>query len=385
MIQEDKVYHQLRYEIDTRTTTAFPASENGYEIQILKHIFTPFEAQITLHLSAMPEGLRRIHKRVTKNGIAIAKNKLEEILDGLVKKGGILHEQFLFRNPKKKLYTLSQFVIGFYELQVDKLTKKFASDSERYLEETYIHSFASTGDHKQMRTIPVSKSIPVNRYVANYDNIIALVKKEKGPFSIMDCICRQSKDLLDEPCKLSDTRRVCITLGYSAIGSLELYPSAEEVSKEELLRLLDEFQEIGFVLQPENCSNPKFICVCCGCCCGALTNYNKLPRPADFWVSNYYAQIDSELCSGCEICIPRCQLNAIKIVDDIATIDLGRCFGCGNCVTKCPENAIVMKKKEKITKPKLTHKGLYLNYFIQKRGFWGFLKMLGLYILGFKV
>ncbi|MHA1185959.1 MAG: DUF362 domain-containing protein [Candidatus Heimdallarchaeota archaeon] len=385
MIQDDKIYYQLRYEIDTRTTTAFPSSENELEIQMLKQIFTPFEAQIAIHLSAMPEGIRRIHKRVTKNGISIAKNKLEELLDGLVKKGGIIYEKFLFKKPKKKLYALCQFVIGIYEMQVDRITKKFASVSEQYLEETYIHSFASTGDHKQMRTIPVSKSIPVNRYVTNYDNIITLVKKEKGPFSIMDCVCRQVKDALDEPCKLSDTRRVCITLGYSAVGSLELYPSAEEVSKDEILRLLDEFQEIGFVLQPENCNNPKFICVCCGCCCGALSNYNKLPRPADFWISNYIAQIDSNFCTGCEICIDRCQLHAITIVDDIATIDLGRCFGCGNCVTKCPENAISMNKKEYTTKPKKTHKGLYLNYFRQKRGFWGLVKMFGLYLLGFKV
>ncbi|MHA1737304.1 MAG: ATP-binding protein [Candidatus Heimdallarchaeota archaeon] len=385
MIKDDRVYQQLRYEIDTRTTTAFPSSESALEISLLKQIFTPLEAQIAIHLSAMPEGVRRIHRRVRRNGIDISKIKLEEALDSMVIKGGIINEKLLFRNVKQKLYALCQFVVGIYEMQVDKITKKFASEAERYLEETYIHSFASTDDHKQMRTIPVNKSIPVDRYVTNYDNIIELVKRERGPFSVMECVCRQVKDKLDEPCKLSDTRRVCITLGYSAIGSLELYPSAEEVPKEEILKLLDEFQETGFVLQPENCNNPKFICVCCGCCCGALSNYRKLTNPADFWVSNYIAKVDSNLCNGCEICVTRCQMDAIVMTEGIATINLKRCFGCGNCVTKCPENAITMFQKDKITKPKKFHKGLYLNYFRKKRSIWGFLKMFGLYLLGFKV
>ena len=73
------------------------------------------------------------------------------------------------------------------------------------------------------------------------------------------------------------------------------------------------------------------------------------------------------------------------MIEGIATINLKRCFGCGNCVSKCPENAITMFQKDKIAKPKKTHKGLYLNYFRKRRGIWGFLKMFGLYLFGFKI
>jgi len=385
MTSVDSVYHQLRYEIDTRTTTAFPSSDSGLEIRILKQIFTPFEAQIAIQLSALLEGIKRFHKRVTKSGIDISIYDLEDLLDGLVRKGGIIYEKLLFNNPKKKMYGLLQFVIGIYEMQVDKLTKHLAEDAERYLHETFIYSFRDTGDHKQMRTIPVNKSIDVDRYVAHYDNIKELVKRESGPFVVINCVCKQSKDLLEDPCKLTDSRNCCITIGYSAKGSLDLFPSAKEVSKEELFELLDEFQDIGFVLQPENCFEPKFLCVCCGCCCGALSNIKKLPRPADFWISNYYAQVNMDLCNGCGVCVKRCQIEAIKIENKKSTIDLDRCIGCGNCVTKCKTNAITLFQKKKTTKPNRFHKGLYLNFFRKKRGFWGFLKMFGLYLLGQKV
>ncbi|MCK5297347.1 MAG: 4Fe-4S binding protein [Candidatus Heimdallarchaeota archaeon] len=385
MTEVVSVYHQLRYEIDTRTANFFPSSDSGLEIQILKQIFTPLEAQIAIQLSALPEGLKRIHKRVTKSGIDISIQDLENLLDGLVRKGGIIYEKLLFNKPKKKMYGLVQFVIGIYEMQVDKLTKGLAEDTEQYLQETFIHSFQNTGDHKQLRTIPVNRSIAVDRYVDRYDNIKELVMRERGPFVVINCICKQAKDLLEEPCKLTDSRNVCITIGYSAKGSLDLFPSAKEVSKEELFELLDEFQDIGFVLQPGNCFNPKSICVCCGCCCGALSNIKKLPRPADFWVSNYYAQVNTDLCNGCGMCFKRCQIEAVKIVNKKSTINLDRCIGCGNCVIKCKTNAIILLQKEKTTKPNRFHKGLYLNFFRKKRGLWGFLKMLGLYLFGQRV
>lgn len=385
MTDDDSQYHLLRHEIDTRTANAFPASETGLEIRILKQIFTPLEAQIAIHLSAFPENINRIHKRVTKNGIDISIHELEELLDGLVRKGGIIYEKLLFKKPKQKMYGLLQFVIGIYEMQVDKLTKELAADTEQYLHDTFVHTFQSSKDHKQMRTIPVNKSIAVDRYVANYDNIKEIIEKKTGPIVILNCVCKESKDLLEDPCKLGDIRNCCITFDYAAVGSLDLFPSAREISKTELLELLDEYQDLGFVLQPENCISPKFLCVCCGCCCGVLSNYKTTAHPADSWVSNYYSQVDPKMCTGCEICVKRCQMEAISLVNKKATVDLTRCFGCGNCVLKCTPNAITLHKKDKITKPSRFHKGLYLDFFRKKRGLWGVLKMLGLYLLGKKV
>jgi ferredoxin len=209
--------------------------------------------------------------------------------------------------------------------------------------------------------------------------------KEEGPFVVFNCLCRQSKDLQEDPCKISDIRRCCIALNNVATAALELYPSAKEVSKDELLELLDEYRENGFLLQPENCKTPKFMCVCCGCCCHALMYLKKLHRPVDYWISNYYAQVNLELCNGCGDCLDRCQLDAITLVNNCSSINLDRCLGCGNCVITCNQKAIILNKKKKPTIPKKSHISLYMSLFLKKRGFFGLLKMLFGYILGYKV
>jgi ferredoxin len=63
-------------------------------------------------------------------------------------------------------------------------------------------------------------------------------------------------------------------------------------------------------------------------------------------VTSYYeAQLDAELCTGCELCVDRCQMDAIQEVDGDWAIADGRCIGCGLCVAACPVDAISMVAK----------------------------------------
>jgi heterodisulfide reductase subunit A-like polyferredoxin len=60
--------------------------------------------------------------------------------------------------------------------------------------------------------------------------------------------------------------------------------------------------------------------------------------------TNYYAQVDEKLCTACEACVERCQMDAIT-VDEAALVNLDRCIGCGLCVTDCPTEAITLAQK----------------------------------------
>ena len=71
--------------------------------------------------------------------------------------------------------------------------------------------------------------------------------------------------------------------------------------------------------------------------------------------SDFYAVVDEEICTGCEICIDRCQFNALEIVDGVCKVDTTFCFGCGLCVTTCASGAITLQQKnsEELTPPPL--------------------------------
>jgi formate hydrogenlyase subunit 6/NADH:ubiquinone oxidoreductase subunit I len=88
------------------------------------------------------------------------------------------------------------------------------------------------------------------------------------------------------------------------------------------------------------------MCNCCGDCCAILGAVKKFPKPAELVFSNYQSAINGENCNGCEICLERCQMEAIAMnKDGVAEINLDRCIGCGLCVTICPSEAISLIPK----------------------------------------
>jgi len=53
-----------------------------------------------------------------------------------------------------------------------------------------------------------------------------------------------------------------------------------------------------------------------------------------------YPIVDSELCTGCGVCIDICPTNAIVLKDDKAFIVNDLCRNCKKCVRVCPSEAI---------------------------------------------
>ena len=150
---------------------------------------------------------------------------------------------------------------------------------------------------------------------------------------------------MGESCSQSDIRETCLQFG----GEAENYISrgiGRQISKNEVFDILDKAQEAGFVLQPGNSQQTDFICCCCGDCCNILTGLKTFPNPAYYIKARYHAEIDPELCVGCETCIERCQMNAIKMRKETSKVNPKRCIGCGNCVIVCPSEAIQLIKNE---------------------------------------
>lgn len=372
---EKDVYRELQQHLD-RMAVPFPATESGVEIRILKQLFTPEEARIALCLSAMPEPVSTIHKRIKRQ---MDREALKVALDRMAESGSIQ----AMPTPQGVRYAKAPFVLGMYEGQVNRLTEQFERDALQYFDEAFGQALSSLKT-PQMRTVPVNRTIVVERGIAQYDDIREVVRKSEGPFAVINCICRQGRDLLKEPCHQTTARENCLLFGLAArvmadrgVGRL--------IGREEMLERLDQADGEGLVLQPQNTQDPLFVCCCCGCCCGILTTAKKLERPVDFFSTNYYATVDAEVCQACGACITRCQMDAVTAEEGPSQVDRSRCIGCGLCVSTCPSGAVRMERRTESKTPPKDTMALYGKIFRERYGPLGTASAVGRSLLGLKV
>ncbi len=354
------IYRKLQQHLDT-LPIGYPPTESGTDLKILKFIFTPEEALIGINLRLIPESLRTIYRRVKKYGITL--EQLEIILRNMYKNGAINVKRVENENGEEIHYHNAFLAVGMFEYQLHRMDAEFYETFEQYMDEVFREEFASTKIN-QLRTIPVEKSITPEHHIATFDEIKNLIENANR-IAVQDCVCRQGKDLIGKPCKVSDLREVCFVLDSSVQHILD-NKKGREITKKEALDIFKKAQDAGLIIQPGNALKPNYICNCCGCCCDMITNIKKLDRPADLMHNNFYAEVDIELCVGCGTCEQRCQLDAISLEDGIAIVNKNLCIGCGNCTIICPEEAIILKKKTTEFIPPPSKTELYLEIMHKK-------------------
>jgi len=371
MEQNQQVYIKLQKHLDNQAI-GFPATRSGVELKILKHIFTPEEAEIACCLSYKFEPSEIIFERAGHR--VDSPQELEKCLERIQKKGGI---ESKIKNGET-LYCNAPLIVGMYEFQLDRLTPEFVKDFNEYTSgKDFGVAFLST-KLPQMRTIPVAKSIHPQHNVSTYDEVAALMQEAEEPFVIFECICRKKKSIEGRSCKKTDRKETCLAVG--DMGRMALQASqGREIDRDEAMSILAKNQKQGLVLQPSNTEKAEFICSCCGCCCGMLSIQKSLPKPLEFWASNFQAAVDRDTCEGCGACEKRCQVGAVLVSEkeQLAVVDLERCLGCGVCVPNCPTKSITLVKKPAEVRPPQTREDLHEIIMAGKKGRLGKLKLTG--------
>lgn len=369
MERTEQVYNKLQKHLDNQAI-GFPATRSGVELKILKHIFTPDEAEIACCLSYKFEPLKTIFSRAAH--LVDSPEALEKCLDRIQKKGGI---ESKIKNGKMH-YCNAPLVVGMYEFQLNRLTPEFIRDFNDYTSsKDFGVAFLST-KLPQMRTIPVAKSIHPQHHVSTYDEVATLMHEAEEPFVILECICRKKKSIEGQSCRKTDRKETCLAIG--DMGRMaQQAGQGREISKDEAMSILAKNQKEGLVLQPSNTQKAEFICSCCGCCCGMLGVHKSLPKPLDFWASNFQAAVDRQTCEGCGTCEKRCQVGAVSVSEEkqVAVVDLNRCLGCGVCVPTCPTKSITLVKKPDEVRPPQTREDLHEIIMAGKKGRLGKLKL----------
>jgi len=322
-------YTRLREHLDG-LPAGFPSTETGGEFRILKRLFTPEEAELACHVGLRLETAEAIAARA-----GIAADEAAARLGAMSRKG-LLFSIEAPDHPNR--YMAAQFVIGIWEYHVNDLDPGLIRDLEEYLPALAREAF----DHlPQLRTVPVGHSLDAGLEVLPYERAEELVR-EQTKFLVAPCICRKEHKLREAGCdKLMEA---CLIFGWAA----DYYARnglGRFITLEETLAILRQAEEQGLVLQPGNSREIVNICCCCGDCCQVLLHLKRHPKPALAAASPFTAELRKEECTGCEACIERCQMEALRMADRTAELDPDRCIGCGLCISSCPSGALVLARK----------------------------------------
>lgn len=326
----EEVYEKLADHLD-RLPAGFPRTESGVELRILRRLFTIEEAEMACRLQMMPESVEQISRRTGIPGESLAERLREMSLKGLILRAD---------RPEGPLYMAAQYVIGIWEYHVNDLDTELVKDMNEYV--PILFDSLSKLKTQQLRTIPIGASLTGEGAVLPYDEARRLIE-EQSKILVAPCICRKEHALVGKGCGKSV--ETCLVFS----GGAQYYEKngiGRIIDQEEALGILKKAEEEGLVLQPTNAKKIINICLCCGDCCQVLKNIRRHPKPAEIVHSNFFARVRPDDCIGCEVCLDRCQMDAIEMVEGKAGINPDRCIGCGLCVPTCGGEAIDLLPKE---------------------------------------
>ena len=309
----------------------FASSDTGVELRLLKRLFTPEEAELAVHLK-----LEREEASAIANRAGISTDETEQQLKAMAGKGLIFSTEAEDSSP---LYQAVPWVVGIYEFQVNKLDKEFVEDLTEY--RSTMRKDPRPKPLPQMRTIPVGQSIEDNLEVLPYERAEELVMAHEK-YAVAPCICRRRAKITGSGCDAPEES--CLIFGewadYYVRNGLGRY-----VDRDNILDILSEADKSNLVLQPSNSKEISFLCTCCGCCCGVLSRFKKLPKPSETVASPFIARATPEICDGCGVCLDRCQMEALTLEDEQVILNSDRCIGCGLCVSTCPTGSLILERK----------------------------------------
>jgi len=326
-----KTYYKLAKHLD-KLPGGFPSTKTGVEIRILKRFFSLEQAKLATKLTLIPERAEIIARRFGLNPRECI-TRLEEM-----SKHGLI---FSFQQKGHKLYMAAQFIIGIWEYHVNNLDTQLITDMHEYI--PHLINFQVWKKSPQLRIIPVELSISSELKIMPYEQAKIIIKRQKY-IVVAPCICRREHKIIGKGCKKPEKN--CLVFGAGALY-YQHNKLGQLITQNEALKIIEEADAVGLVLQPSNAQKVINICCCCGCCCQILKNIKRYPKPIEIIASPFIISFKKETCTNCGICVTRCQMQSLTQSNDKKKIKLNlkNCIGCGLCVSTCPSKSLSLKRK----------------------------------------
>ncbi len=310
--------------------------------RILKLLMTPVQSQLVALLPATAEELS------AKLNISLDRVKKE--MDSLFIKGVVIPKDFNTKDGARFCRTTLQLHDAtLADMRTDVNVSPELLDSwEDFCQHEWYPQLAKEYQERASlpdRVIPAYQSVKDIPGISPFDDAREILKAA-SPIAVVPCACRhQSRHT-------RTALQTCLQFGRSAEYAI-VRGSGKQVSFDEAMKVLEKAEEDGQVHTWPNAQTLSYgvMCNCINDSCVFWTpiiqsGMSPLKRAAQ---SRFEIRINQELCTGCKVCVSRCQFNAIEMVKVAGTKKLkavvhpDKCGGCGVCVIKCKPKALRME------------------------------------------
>ena len=340
----DASYEKMAGALNARSM-AIPAVKCDEFFNLISFLFTPDEASIFVAMPIEHASLEEIAENLSVTDLKKLSDQLETMADK-----GLIHTR---ERKGKKVYEALPLVPGILELQlmrgiVDERSKTMTLLLRDYTKGIKREMTSASPPPMEFyasgKKVVVEKEVDSKATIVPYQELKDLLM-QTDYISCGTCICRHMGALMGK----STTKPInnCMILGESAKFATER-GFTTRLSKEEAVKRIEEAEEAGLIHQfsnnPERATN--LLCNCYKDMCMIIRGVSKSPFPSMAVTARWLVKINQDDCTACEACIPRCQMDALKMVDGKLTRDEIRCIGCGVCMWVCPTEALYLDVRE---------------------------------------
>lgn len=351
MDDDRKIYEEF---IDWLRTSWGHLPDSVELMPLIMATFSPEEADLLTGVPFSPCDIKELASLKHKDS-----EELARIFDALAGKGLVFRVERAgttqYRLNDARFVYLRSF---FWPGRDDEYTRAVAPKVNRY----YRDGFGDNWKHVQtkgLRAVPLNRSIKDPRSIRPYEDVLAVLQ-EQDRFAVATCSCRHRKNL--DPTQPSCSHEIenCLHFGRLADYIIE-NRLGSEIDRGQAEEILTKAADAGLVHAVSNWQRGiDTICNCCRCCCVYFEAFHVLKHARCMNTSNFWAQTNQETCSGCGLCVKRCPMGALRLVESstatnktgkVAQLEPDLCIGCGVCVYKCPTESLSLEQRNHVKDP----------------------------------
>jgi NAD-dependent dihydropyrimidine dehydrogenase PreA subunit len=291
--------------------------------------------------------------------------ELDAILESMANKGLVMDLPY----ADTRYYLLMPGLIGFMELTFMRRRGDLPVERLARLMSEYLHEQGREGQAGEFfgsrtpiaRALVYDEHIPVTSRITPFEDARRIIR-DSDYRAVTLCYCRHKKAQMGQVCrKGAPIEGICMVLGEGA-RFLVRRGFAEERTVEQMLRTLDYARSLGLTHVTDNVrEQPSFLCNCCRCCCELMAGVQS-GFPDGLAKTPFIAEVDPQRCDYCGECLRACNVKCIGLGAGARTrtkpghgfgteehryaeVKSDICLGCGVCVGVCERGAISLVKR----------------------------------------